>query len=170
MSCSDAFQTPRHESSVRPQNYPALRLSPPHQSTSSPPATTTAHQAIPESIILLAEATPAVVPFWQNTDVWVFIAGVFPFAWATVEFWRRVMGGDMFGTGTDSIIIGIDDSPEDSRGARVLGKDALITAYVLFTIAFGTLGVTIYSVISSGPIPDELPRSAEAIVTTLFLS
>jgi hypothetical protein len=124
--------------------------------------------ALPEVSMLLAEA-PTDVPLWQNSDVWIFVAGVFPFAWATVEFWRRVMGGKVFGTGTDSIIIGIDDSPKDSRGARVLGKDALITAYILFTIAFGTLGVTIYSVISSSPVPEELPRSTEAIVTSLLI-
>ncbi|KAG7370709.1 hypothetical protein IV203_019279 [Nitzschia inconspicua] len=93
--------------------------------------------------------------FFQNSDVWVFLAGVFPFAWATVEFWRRIMFGEPFGTGRDSVIIGMDDAPQDSRGRRVLGKGALITAYVLFVIAFGTIGVVLYSVLSSAPPPTE---------------
>jgi hypothetical protein len=89
-----------------------------------------------------------------NTDVWVFVAGVFPFAWATVEFWRRIAVGESFGTGSDSVvIIGEDNAPEDSRGRRVLGRGALIVAYVLFTIAFATLAIVLYSVISSTPPP-----------------
>ena len=49
------------------------------------------------------------------------------------------MFGESFGTGTDRVIIGMDDSPSDSRGTRVLGRGALVTAYVLFVCAFGTL-------------------------------
>ena len=91
--------------------------------------------------------------FFQNKDTWIFLAGVFPFAWATVEFWRRIMFGEPFGTGSDSVIIGMDDSPQDSRGRRVLGRGALITAYVLFVLAFGTIGIVLYSVLSSSPPP-----------------
>ncbi|CAJ1945285.1 unnamed protein product [Cylindrotheca closterium] len=93
----------------------------------------------------------------MNSDVWVFLLGVFPFAWATVEFWRRIMFGEAFGTGSDQVIIGMDDSPEDSRGRRVLGKGALGTAYFLFAASFATLAVVLYSVISSAPPPDILP-------------
>ena len=109
------------------------------------------------SLMLLSDAAdPATTSnFWQNTDVWIFVAGVFPFAWATVEFWRRIMFGEPFGTGSDSVIIGMDDAPQDSRGRRVLGKGALITAYVLFVVAFGTLGIVLYSVVSSAPPPTE---------------
>ena len=120
---------------------------------------------------LFAEAsseTVKAVSFWQNTDVWVFLAGVFPFAWATVEFWRRIMFGEQFGTGSDAIIIGMDDAPSDSRGRRVLGRGAIITAYVLFAISFATIGIVLYSVATSGPLPDVLP-STPPIVTTLVM-
>ena len=86
----------------------------------------------------------------NNNDFKIFLAGIFPFMWATIEFWRRIMFGESFGTGTDSIvIIGSDDSPQDSRGSRILGKGALIIAYTIFVVAFGTLGVVGFSVLSS---------------------
>mmetsp|Transcript_8593 Transcript_8593/g.20691 ORF Transcript_8593/g.20691 Transcript_8593/m.20691 type:complete len:196 (-) Transcript_8593:52-639(-) len=93
----------------------------------------------------------------QSSDVWVFLLGVFPFAWATVEFWRRIMFGESFGTGSDQVIIGMEDSPADSRGRRVLGRGALGTAYFLFAASFATLAVVLYAVISSAPPPDVLP-------------
>lgn len=99
---------------------------------------------------------------FKNADVWVFLVGIFPFAWAAVEFWRRIMFGEPFGTGRDSVIIGMDDAPSDSRGRRVLGRGALITAYVLFVIAFGTVGIVLYSVASSTPLgPDDLLPSSQ---------
>ena len=85
----------------------------------------------------------------SNSDVWVFLAGIFPFAWATYEFWRRIMFGESFGTGSDRVIIGMEDSPSDSRGARVLGRGALVTAYAIFVCAFATLAVVGYSVATS---------------------
>lgn len=97
--------------------------------------------------------------FLRNTDFWVFLFGIFPFAWATVEFWKRIAFGEAFGTGTDSVVIGMDDLPADSRGRRVLGKGALVTAYVLFALAFGTIGIVLYSVISSDAPPDVLPST-----------
>uniref|UniRef100_A0A7R9WPQ8 Uncharacterized protein n=1 Tax=Craspedostauros australis TaxID=1486917 RepID=A0A7R9WPQ8_9STRA len=96
----------------------------------------------------------------QNSDVWVFVVGIIPFAWATVEFWRRIAFGEAFGTGSDSVIIGMEDAPQDSRGRRVLGQDALITAYILFALAFGTLGIVLYAVVSSSPVPEILPGAA----------
>jgi hypothetical protein len=96
----------------------------------------------------------------STRDTWIiFIAGVIPFAVATVEFWRRVRVGEAFGTGKDSVVfspavIGKDNvSPLNSRGRRVLGTDALITAIVLFVISFGTLGIVLYAVITSSPPP-----------------
>jgi hypothetical protein len=120
---------------------------------------------------LAADAAAAATTsnIFLNPDVWVFLAGVFPFAWATVEFWRRVMGGEAFGTGSDQVIIGMDDSPADSRGRRVLGRGALITAYVLFTIAFGTIGIVLYSVVSSGSAPDVLPEAYQTLVDTIVM-
>lgn len=100
--------------------------------------------------------------FAGNKDFWIFLAGIFPFAWATVEFWRRIAFGEAFGTGSDSVIIGMDGSPADSRGRRVLGKGALITACVLFALAFGTIGIVLYSVISSDAPPDVLPSVSTA--------
>ena len=104
------------------------------------------------------------VKFLQNTDFWVFVAGVFPFAWATVEFWRRIAFGEAFGTGSDSVVIGMDDSPADSRGRRVLGKGALTVAYILFILSFGTIGIVLYSVISSDAPPEVLPSLASTQV------
>lgn len=71
-------------------------------------------------------------------DSIVFAIGVLPFAWATVEFWRRIAVGESFGTGKDSVIIGEDLNPESSRGRRVLGKVRLGTNH----FAFRTLAVT----------------------------
>jgi len=91
----------------------------------------------------------------NNVNSIIFFLGLVPFAWATVEFWRRISVGESFGSGTDSIIIsttiGVDDSPTDSRGQRVLGKGALLTAYTIFIIAFATLGIVGYSILSSPP-------------------
>ena len=71
------------------------------------------------------------------------------------------MFGESFGTGSDRVVIGMEDSPKDSRGVRVLGKGALITAYTLFVIAFGTLGVVLYSVVTS-EVPTEEAFAAAA--------
>ena len=93
-----------------------------------------------------------------------FIIGLIPFVVATVEFWRRIAVGDSFGTGNDSVvIIGEDDAPLSSRGRRVLGKGALLTAYILFAIATAVLGIVLYAVITSpeNPLPVNLPLSTE---------
>lgn len=91
-----------------------------------------------------------------------FVVGLVPFAVATVEFWRRIAVGDTFGTGSDSVvIIGEDDAPLSSRGRRVLGKGALVTAYLLFGVAATVLGIVLYSVLTSGaPETIALPTSA----------
>jgi len=57
-----------------------------------------------------------------NTDVVVFLIGLIPFTWATVEFWRRIAVGEPFGTGKDSVYIGKDDAPLESRGLRTLDR------------------------------------------------
>lgn len=80
----------------------------------------------------------------------VFVIGLVPFLWATIEFWRRIAVGEPFGTGKDSVIIGEDLKPLSSRGRRTLGRGALVTAYVLFGIAIFTVAITIYSVLSTG--------------------
>uniref|UniRef100_A0A7S2KGP4 Uncharacterized protein n=1 Tax=Leptocylindrus danicus TaxID=163516 RepID=A0A7S2KGP4_9STRA len=94
----------------------------------------------------------------HTTDIAVFIAGIIPFAWATVEFWRRIAVGASFGTGADSVVIdpnlevvtiGEDGAPLSSRGRRVLGKGALAAAYLLFGIAIAVLGLTAVSVLSA---------------------
>jgi hypothetical protein len=121
-------------------------------------------ETVSETTTLLTAASTSDF-FLHNTDVWVFLAGVFPFAWATVEFWRRIAFGESFGTGTNSVIIGMEDSPADSRGQVTLGRGALIVAYILFAISFGTLGIVLYSVISSAPPPEFLPSSQEVLNT-----
>jgi hypothetical protein len=120
---------------------------------------------------MLAEAseTTTIQSLVYNHDFWIFLAGIFPFAWATVEFWRRIAVGESFGTGRDSIVIGMDDSPADSRGRRVLGKGALVTAVVLFTLAFGTIGIVLFSVVTSEVAPEVFPSMtgvAENIVVS----
>ena len=88
-------------------------------------------------------------------DIAVFIIGVIPFIWATIEFFRRVSLGLPFGTGKDSvtIFIGEDDNLASSRGKQVLGKGALVIAILLFGIALSSIGIAVYSVISSAPPP-----------------
>lgn len=93
-----------------------------------------------------------------NKDVVVFIAGITPFAWATVEFWRRIAVGEPFGTGTDSVYIGKDNAPNQSRGRQTLDSGAFLVAYVLFGIAAGVIGLTLYSVMSSTTL-DTMPSS-----------
>jgi hypothetical protein len=90
-----------------------------------------------------------------TTTVVVFIVGVIPYIWATIEFWRRIAVGASFGTGSDSVVfsIGEDDNPESSRGKQVLGKGALVIAYILFTIAAAIIGLVLFSVITTGPLP-----------------
>ena len=95
-----------------------------------------------------------------------FVIGVFPFAVATVEFWRRIAVGESFGTGSDSVvIIGEDDAPLSSRGRRVLGKGALVTAYILFGLAAAVLGIVIYAVITSGD-PGDVSVSLPSYTTS----
>ena len=91
-----------------------------------------------------------------ETTVAVFIIGVIPFIWATIEFWRRIAVGASFGTGSDAVIIprpdddfitiGEDGNPESSRGRRTLDKGALTVAYVLFAVAAGSVGIALASV------------------------
>ena len=100
-----------------------------------------------------------------NPDVLVFIAGLIPFGWATVEFWRRIAVGEPFGTGKDSVFIGKDNAPKESRGRQTLDRGAFFVAYILFGIAGGAIALTLYSVISSTPLPDELSSSSVAMLS-----
>ena len=96
-------------------------------------------------------APPSDLSF-RNVNVWIFLAGIFPFAWATVEFWRRIAVGESFGTGKDSVRIvniGKDNAPTQSRGRQTLGQGALVVAYILFGLAAGIIGLTLYSVLTS---------------------
>ena len=89
-------------------------------------------------------------------DTGVFVIGCVPFVWATWEFWRRIAVGASFGTGKDSIVIApeiadglVDDADEDQLrrfgGRRVLGNDAISAAYVLMTVAAGSVALALYS-------------------------
>ena len=91
---------------------------------------------------------------FRNANVWIFIAGIIPFGWATVEFWRRIAVGEPFGTGSDSVYIGKDNSPTQSRGRRVLDRGAFLVAYALFGIAAAASGIALYSVVTSPPPSD----------------
>ncbi len=94
---------------------------------------------------------PPVEALDKTTTTLVFLAGIFPFAVATVEFWRRIAVGDSFGTGSDSVVftIGEDNQPKSSRGKQVLGTDSLITAYILFALAFGAIALALAAVLQA---------------------
>jgi hypothetical protein len=115
-------------------------------------ATTAATTIAAASTFEPSAAAPGLSP---TTTVVVFIVGVIPYIWATIEFWRRIAVGASFGTGSDSVVfsIGEDDNPESSRGKQVLGKGALVIAYILFATAAAVLGLVLLSVITTGPLP-----------------
>ena len=75
-------------------------------------------------------------------DTVVFVVGCVPFVWATIEFWRRIFVGDPFGTGKDSVVINDTSGNRPKAVRRVLGKDAIIAAQILFALA-GASGVLV---------------------------
>ena len=93
----------------------------------------------------------------------VFIIGLIPFGVATVEFLRRLSLQKSFGTGKDRVVfIG---EPEGEK--VVLGNGALVTAGLLFAVAFSVLGLALASVVTSTP-PMDLPSvAAESVVGTI---
>ena len=112
----------------------------------------TSQSLVPDTTcFLLAEQSSLSL---ENKDVWIFMAGLFPFAWATIEFWRRIAVGQPFGTGKDSVYIGQDNAPSESRGRRVLDKGAFLVAYLLFGIAAAAIAITLFSVVTSPPMMD----------------
>ena len=100
---------------------------------------------------------PDPLPLSDTTNTVVFLVGIFPFIWATIEFWRRIAVGLPFGTGSDSIIIepittiGEDNNPSSSRGRQVLGKGAIVVAYILFAVAAFSVGIAVFSVVTTSP-------------------
>ena len=120
---------------------------------------------------VVAQSPPSAEALSPATNVAVFVVGLIPFLWATVEFWRRIAVGATFGTGKDSVVIprpqdvlldddgnplitiGEDANPTSSRGRQVLGKDALVVAYLLFGIAAAAVGIALYSVVTAPPMP-----------------
>ena len=50
----------------------------------------------------------------------------------------RIAVGDPFGTGQDSVIINDTSGNRPSPVRRVLGKDAIIAARILFALAFAS--------------------------------
>ena len=122
----------------------------------------------------ISSQTSDVLGLSTSTNIIIFIIGIIPFLWATYEFWSRIAVGASFGTGKDSIqikpsssnnddddengmteqiirTIGKDNDLSKSRGRRVLGDDALFIAYVLFGIAIGSVGIAVFSVLTSTP-------------------
>ncbi|KAJ1445470.1 hypothetical protein M885DRAFT_579136 [Pelagophyceae sp. CCMP2097] len=88
-------------------------------------------------------------------DTAVFFIGVAPFAWAAVEFWRRIAVGEPFGTGSDSVVFDVavngdddlvggadDDQLRRFGGRRILGQDAIVTAKVLMVAAAASIALT----------------------------
>eukprot|EP00577_Skeletonema_sp_RCC1716_P022025 CAMPEP_0113424590 /NCGR_PEP_ID=MMETSP0013_2-20120614/29681_1 /TAXON_ID=2843 ORGANISM="Skeletonema costatum, Strain 1716" /NCGR_SAMPLE_ID=MMETSP0013_2 /ASSEMBLY_ACC=CAM_ASM_000158 /LENGTH=223 /DNA_ID=CAMNT_0000312623 /DNA_START=57 /DNA_END=725 /DNA_ORIENTATION=- /assembly_acc=CAM_ASM_000158 len=106
----------------------------------------------------LEEAPLVIEQLSPTTTLIVFIIGIIPFIWATIEFWRRIAVGASFGTGSDSVVIpspfddtgdddsglitiGEDGNPTSSRGRQTLDRGALGVAYVLFAVAAFSVGI-----------------------------
>lgn len=115
---------------------------------------------LPETSLLLTDpsADSQVAQLSKETTIVVFVVGVIPFAIATFEFWRRIAVGASFGTNDPVVFIGEDNAPSSSRGKQVLGRDSLITAYIIFAVVIAVLGLVVFSVVTS-PDPD-LVRNA----------
>lgn len=121
--------------------------------TTTTTTTTLAMLGGEESSVLLSAAEQN-LSFLRNANVWIFLVGLVPFGWATIEFWRRIAVGEPFGTSSDSVYIGKDSAPNESRGRRVLDRGAFVVAYILFGIAATAIGITLYSVVTSPPMMD----------------
>jgi hypothetical protein len=90
-------------------------------------------------------------------DAIIFLLGCGPFAWATNEFWRRIVNGESFGTGKDRVVFDedaykalVEDGADEDQlrragGRRVLGADAMFAARTLFTLAGLSLALTAYA-------------------------
>jgi hypothetical protein len=104
------------------------------------------------SILLLTNTNDIVTDSMlsDSVNIGVFVTGLIPFIWATIEFWRRIAIGKPFGTGKDSVFIGEDMDPSSSRGRRTLGRGALIIAYILFAAAAFFIFISLYSVLTTG--------------------
>mmetsp|Transcript_13659 Transcript_13659/g.19902 ORF Transcript_13659/g.19902 Transcript_13659/m.19902 type:complete len:184 (+) Transcript_13659:1-552(+) len=146
-SLSNAFDVDltTHQSIIHHQSSLLLSSAIESTSTAAAPLTTTTIPA--------ATTTFEAQQLSPETTIIIFIIGIIPFIWASIEFWRRIAVGEPFGTGSDSVIIGEDNNPQSSRGRQVLGKDALIVAYILFGIAIGSVSMAVYSVVSSPMLP-----------------
>ena len=55
------------------------------------------------------------------------------------------------GRGSEPVVftIGQDDASNSSRGKQVPGKDALVTAYIIFAVVAVVLGIVLFSVLTS---------------------
>jgi hypothetical protein len=130
--------------------------------TAAATLTTTIIETVPQQAMVATDSGPAaqvVSGLHPATTVLIFLVGLIPFAVATVEFWRRIRFGESFGTGNDSVVftdvsIGEDNAPLSSRGNRVLGSGALITAIILFAVAAAVIALAVVSVVTS-----EIPTS-----------
>jgi hypothetical protein len=119
-----------------------------------------------------AASTPPLSPAWTFA---VFVAGLAPFAIATVEFWRRVAMGLPFGTlesngcGDDdlasapspsSVIITMseDKFPNRLHNRRrvVLGRGAVVLALALFVTAAAVLVLVAAALLTSSPMSAEM--------------
>lgn len=90
-------------------------------------------------------------PEVRKQDLAVFVAGVIPFIWATGEFWRRVLKGEVFGTGKDSVRFEMEGVEDTGAGGRKLTSTALNAAYLLFIIAGGSLGLALIAFLQARP-------------------
>ncbi|KAL1527005.1 hypothetical protein AB1Y20_015693 [Prymnesium parvum] len=122
-----------------PSAAPALEHLPAAVSTIPEAPLLTAVPAAPEYALHFLVAASEITPRGITAeDTVVFVLGCVPFLWAAVEFWRRIAVGDAFGTGVDSVVIKDSSGGRKNPVRRVLGKDAILAARVLFAIAFAS--------------------------------
>lgn len=135
-----------------------LHSSTPAIAAAAEATTPTSATAAAAAAIAGDEGSTSAVALSKGTATAVFIVGLIPFGIATIEFWRRIAVGASFGTSatgavvfppTTTATIGEDGAPSRSRGKQVLGRDALVTAYVLFALAAIVLGIVLFAVLTS---------------------
>lgn len=113
-----------------------------------------------EALVMAEGATRAVTQAGEQVytprgltgvDAAIFILGMIPFVWASIEFWRRIAVGEPFGTTSDSVVIRDTSGPSTlPERRRVLGKGAIITARLLFAavaVALVLVAVALYQVL-----------------------
>lgn len=99
---------------------------------------------------------PASLTAENIKDISIFMVGTVPFVWAGIEFNRRVLNNEGFGTSLNRVFFAWPDDDDDdelnnnnNNNTIVLGKSALSLAYLLFGSAFLITAISIISITTS---------------------